>query len=421
MSTPSTVPSDRSPRRRPLSSRARWAVPAVVAVGVVGAFVAPPLLASADDAGQPPADPTELLATVLQAEPTPLSGTVVYTARLGLPELPVSEFSGADPIDLLSGSSTLRVWTDGVDRSRVSLLGTASEYSVVRDGPEAWTYSSADDESVHYTLDAAGLAAYQAAEQQAATAMDPDVSGDLPTPQEAATQLLEHASEHSAVTLGESVTVAGRAAHQLVVTPSDAGTLVAKVVVAVDARTSVPLRVQAWSTTDGESPSLELGFTDVAYAAPSDAVLTYSAPAGAATREVVVPLPATVDAPALGTATGLPEGVAVAGEGWSTVVTLSDVDIAGLLAGDPASTPTGRAFERTFGSDSAQDLIEEFRPSDESGGPGLELDTTALYEQLTTAVPEGRLLRATLLSALVTDDGRVLVGSVPADVLRAAA
>lgn len=417
MSTPSAP----SPRPRTLSTRARWAVPAVVAVGVAAAFAAPPLLASAGEFVQPPVDPAELVATVLQAEPTPLSGTVVYTARLGLPELPISEMTGADPIDLLSGSSTLRVWTDGAERSRVSLLGTASEYSVVRDGPEAWTYSSADDESVHYTLDAAGQAAYASAQQQMADALDPTVTGDLPTPQEAAAQILEHASEHSTVTLGESLTIAGRAAHQLVVTPDDPATLVAKVVVAVDARTSVPLRVQVWSTADGSAPSLELGFTDIAYDAPSDAVLTYSAPAGASTREVVVPLPEHTDAPAVGTAAGLPEGVAVAGEGWSTVVTLSDVDVAGLLAGDPTSTPAGRAVEKSFGSDSAQDLIGEFMPSEEDGGHSMELDTTALYGQLTTAVPEGRLLSSTLLSILVTDDGRVLVGSVPADALRAAA
>jgi hypothetical protein len=36
-------------------------------------------------------------------------------------------------------------------------------------------------------------------------------------------------------------------------------------------------------------------------------------------------------------------------------------------------------------------------------------------------VPEGRLLSSALLGVLVTDDGRVLVGAVPGDALRAAA
>jgi hypothetical protein len=47
-----------------------------------------------------------------------------------------------------------------------------------------------------------------------------------------------------------------------------------------------------------------------------------------------------------------------------------------------------------------------------------DLDTTALYDQLTTEVPEGRLLSSSLLSVLVTTDGRVLVGAVPAETLR---
>ena len=45
----------------------------------------------------------------------------------------------------------MRVWTDGDERSRVALLGDTSEYSVVQDGAEAWTYSSTDDAVVHYS------------------------------------------------------------------------------------------------------------------------------------------------------------------------------------------------------------------------------------------------------------------------------
>ena len=68
------------------------------------------------------------------AEPSPLSGTVVYTARLGLPALPFGDVGGANPVALLGGSSTMRVWSDGGERSRVALLGATSEYSVVQDG-----------------------------------------------------------------------------------------------------------------------------------------------------------------------------------------------------------------------------------------------------------------------------------------------
>jgi len=403
--------------RRTLSPRARWAVPGVVAVAVAAA-VGVPALASPGDADLPQVSAQDLLSRVAEAGPTPVQGTVVYTARLGLPELP-AEMTGADPLNLLGGSSTLRVWSDGAERSRVSLLGATSEYSVVHDGAEAWTYSSTDDAVTHYTLDPADVARYQALADRAAAGP----GADLPTPEAAAAQVLALAERDADVSVDSPTTVAGRDAYQLVVSPTDDATLVSRVVVAVDAATSQPLRVQTWSTSDGAAPSLEVGFTDVQLTAPDDSVLAFSAPAGATTEEVVVPLPdVPEDAPEPGTVPALPEGVAVSGSGWSTIVTLSDVDVVGLVGGDAASLATVPGAERVLGSEEAQDLVQQFVPSDEDGTPGRpSLDATALYDQLTTAVPEGRLLSSTLLSVLITDDGRVLVGAVPADALRAAA
>jgi len=409
---------------RALSPRTRWAVPAVVAVAVTGAFLAPPLLASADDAGLPDVTPAQLVAAIADAGPAPLSGTVVYTARLGLPELPMSDVSGADPTALLGGSSTLRVWTDGTARSRVSLLGATSEYSVVHDGSEAWTYSSTDDAAVHYSLDAAGTARYDALAADAAAGTLPPVAGDLPTPAAAAQSALAQAEEFSTISLDASTTVAGRGAYQLVVIPKSSGTLVARVVIAVDAATHTPLRVQVWSTQDASTPALEIGFTDVRFAAPSDEVLAFSAPAGATVKDVVVPLPATPTTPdPVDPATAaLPEGATVTGTGWESVAQLSGLDVAGLVAGDPTALATVPGAAPTIGSATAQDLIDQFVPRDGSGSPAAPgLDTSALYDQLTTVVPEGRLLTSRLLSVLVTNDGRVLVGAVPPETLRAKA
>lgn len=399
------------------SARRRWAVPVAVGAAVAAAFAGPTIVASAGAEGLPEVTAEELLAAVAQAEPQALSGTVVYTARLGLPEIPFSEAGGADPIVLLGGSSTLRVWSDGDERSRVSLLGATSEYSVVRDGTQAWTYSSADDEVVHYALSEADAARYAELEAQLE---QPEVAGDLPTPEDAAAQALAHAEEFSTVSVDGATTVAGRDAYQLVVSPRATGTLVARVVVAVDAETSTPLRVQVWSTQDEVTPALEVGFTDVDLSAPDPAVLEFSSPAGADQREVVVPLPETPDPSAMAqadpeTAFEHPD-VTVTGTGWDRVVELRGVDVASLVAGDPAALATLPEGERTIGSAEAQDLLSEFEPT--KGEGGLELDTTALYDQLTTEVPEGRLLSSTLVSVLVTTDGRVLVGAVPAQTLR---
>ncbi|GIG28330.1 hypothetical protein [Cellulomonas marina] len=449
----SPTPSSRSLSSRARSTRARWAVP-VVAVAVVGGAVGlRPLVASAEGTDLPDVTVAELLEQVSQAESTPVSGTVVYTARLGLPSVPVAEMSGADPTALLGGSSTLRVWTDGVDRSRIALLGAVSEYSVVRDGADAWTYSSTSGEAVHYTLDEAGRARYEqmrvmaeegtlptldpaavptalpddvagrlpaelAARIDAELAAGPGVTGELPTPQEAARAALRIGEAYSTFTMGEQKTVAGRQAYEVVVTPKDDATLVDRVVVDVDGSTFVPLRVQVWSTQDATAPALELGFTDVSYATPGEAVLTFSPPSGTQVREVVVPTqeePSTAD----GTLP-TPRDATVTGEGWSGVVELQGVDVAALVAGDPTAL-LDPSSQLTIGSETAQDLIQQFRPTDEEGQVGLELDAATLYDTLTTPVEGGRLLSSALVSVLVTDDGRVLVGAVPADTLRALA
>lgn len=431
--SPEPSPGSPSDLRAP-SGRRRWAVPAVVAGVVAVGFAAPPLVAAAGSADLPEVTAEELVADLLKAEPTALQGTVVHTARLGLPELPVTEIDGADPIALLGGSSTIRVWTDGVDRSRLALLGSMSEYSVVRDGPEAWTYSSSDDEVVHVTLDEEGRARYDAlADDLADGTLEPPVAGDLPTPQEGADLLLGALREDSHVSVDAPTRVAGRDAYQLVVTPQDTGTLVARVVLAVDARTSVPLRYQVWSTQDPAAPALEVGFTDVIFTTPDDAVLEFSAPAGADVREVVVPTPRSDDARFEGGAalegqgrveapgrhhrdggSGAHRDVTVTGAGWSRVMEATGVDVDALVT-DPTALADEESFQR-FGSERGQALMDELGPQGEGGG--FDLDTEALYEQLTSEVPEGRLLASRLLSVLVTDDGRVLVGAVPPETLQ---
>ncbi|SFK30268.1 hypothetical protein [Cellulomonas sp. KH9] len=403
--------------------RAAWAVPVTAVVAVAAAFAAPPLLASADSAGLPEVSAAELLDRVAAAEPQALSGTVVHTARLGLPELSLTQATGADPVSLLSGSTTLRVWTDGESRSRVSLLGTASEYSVVTDATQAWTYSSSDDEVVHYALSPQDAAR---AQDLAATATPP---ADLPSPDELGREALARAEKDATVGVDAVTTVAGRDAYQVVVTPRSTTTLVGRVVVAVDAATWTPLRVQVWSNDDAATPALEVGFTDVTFADPGEAVLTFSAPPGAEVREVTVPLPdAAAHAAAADAAQGLPadpgamtapEGVTVSGSGWDTVVEFTDVDVAALLTGDPSALGDDPRAHGPIGGEGAQALAEDFMP--EGDGPGVELDAGALYDQLTTPVEGGRALTSTLLSVLVLDDGRVLVGAVPVDALRAAA
>jgi len=393
----------------------RWAVPGAV-VAAVAVAIAVPSLATADQPRDlPDLDANELLTAVASAEPVPMSGTAVYTARLGLPAIPAEMTNGADPLNLLAGSSTIRVWTDGQDRSRTSLLGATSEYSVVTDGAEAWSYASSTDVVTHVTLDADSqqqLAQAQSDREAAAAA------GDVPTPAELVSQLLEQSADDATVSVAEPVLVAGRSAYSLVITPTTDGTLVDHIQVAVDGETYTPLGAQVWSTQDSTAPALELTYTDVSFTAPSDASLSFSTPSGATVDEKVVDLSdhlADADGTTVPTdgdwKDALPDGVTVTGEGFATVVERSDVDVEGLLAGDPAAVQD-QLDNSGFGPEG--ELFDDFDRPD-------GLDATALYDQLTTPVDGGRILTSALVSVLVTDDGRVLVGAVPADDLLAIA
>ena len=420
-----TVPSDAPrPPRRGLSARARWAVPVAVGAMVVAGFAAAPLLADAGSAGLPDITAQQLVTKVLEAKPVPMSGTVVYTARLGLPDISsLGAVSGtvspADPINLLSGSSTLRMWTDGAGRSRVSLLGATSEYSVVHDTTQAWTYSSKQDAVTHYTLSATDAAKLKAEQQKHAQTPVPGAS-ELPTPSQAADQALSQAQQYSTVTLDSQTTVAGRGAYQLVVTPKTTGTLVAHIVVTVDAATYTPLRVQVWSTQNAKSPALELGFTDVSFTTPSAAVLTFSAPPGATVTEKTISLPQRSGTRPTPSPTARPDDVTVTGTGWASVVELRGVNVSALMSGNAAAAAAAARSLPKPPTAQGQDVVSQFM-GDGGNQSGSSLNPTTLYQGLTTAVPGGRMLSSALLSVLILDDGRVLAGAVPTATLQALA
>ncbi|MFV0253121.1 MAG: LolA family protein [Beutenbergiaceae bacterium] len=388
----------------------RWAVPGAVAAAVVAA-IAIPSLATADQTPDLDAlDPQELLIALAEAEPAPLSGTAVYTARLGLPELTGELTQGADPMNLLDGSSTIRVWTDGESRSRIALLGATSEYSVVTDGEQAWSYASETNEVRHITLDAASQQQLAQAQQDRDAAA---AAGDIPTPQAMAEQVLEDAEQYADVTMADPIMVASRAAYQMVIDPNTADTLVEQIIVAIDGETFAPLSVQVWSTEDAVAPAIELAFTDISYEMPSDAALAFSTPSGATVTESEIDLSEYAGTTQQDHTEGeTPEGVTVTGSGFATVVEKAEVDIAGLLSGDPSAMADAAAeAAEAAGTDGpSQDMMDEF------GGPD-GIDTQALYDELTTPVDGGRLLTTTLVSILFTDDGRVLAGAVPPEVL----
>ncbi|MFF2051982.1 outer membrane lipoprotein carrier protein LolA [Leifsonia sp. NPDC058194] len=350
----------------------RWvpavAVPAVIATGVIVV----PLAAGAADL--PVKSPADVIRLVAASDTKTFSGTVEQSSELGLPSLPAVSGSSASSdsssageqsaLELLTGDHTAKVYVDGATRQRVQVLDQLAERDAVRNGSDVWLYDSKAQSATHVTLpDRSPSGTDGATPTPLAT-----------TPQALADKLLAAADPSTTVTLGAPSSVAGRDAYSLVLTPKTDATLVGSVRIAVDGATGIPLRVQVIAT-GATAPAFEAGFTTFSTDRPDASVFRFTPPANAKVTEQSVPERSAAKA----TEHGDHPKPQVTGEGWASIATL----------------PAGSA------------------PA--------SLTTDPLFAQLTTSVAGGRALSTSLVSVLVTADGRVLVGAVPVSALQAAA
>ena len=347
------------------SRRLRWAVPGGVAAAVAVASLSSTVTASASGRPKLPARTAQqLLVAADKSTPAQMSGTVVESVHLGLPELPASvggSSGGAADLSLqtfLTGSHTLRVFYGGEDQQRVALIGTLSETDVVHNGKDLWTYASTTHKVTHSTLATRSDKPEQTSPSSAAAM----------TPAAAADAVLDALNPSTTVTVDSTAYVAGRPTYQLLLTPKDSRSLVGSVRIALDSATSMPLRVQVFAK-GATSPAVQIGFTDISFKAPDASVFTFIPPAGTITTEQKLPVvgadghPAVAPKPAAA-------GAQMLGSGWTAVL--------------EATLPAG---ERT-GS------------------------TRGLLDKVSTRVAGGRLVTSALVSVLFTDDGKVLVGAV---------
>ena len=378
----------------------RWAVPAGAAVLVVGGAALTPLAATADS-GLEPRTAEELLVALAQPSAAAVSGTVETSAELGLPDLPLGMMPNSGPMALASGQNTLRVWTDGPQRQRLAMIERAAETTVVRNGREAWVWSSADATADRYVLPEEGSPGSMG-QGLDGSALPPGV--DLPsTPQEAAAMALEAIDPTTEVTTSGVGSVAGRDAYELVLTPRDPETLVARVTLSMDAETAVPLRVRVYSTASPD-PAFEVGFSSVDYSTPDSSIFEFTPPPGATVTEHAAPDaaglrgsdPSPAEAP-----TGTEP--TVVGEGWSAVV------IAELPA-DALANLAEVGMRATSG---------EQGDGGEGAGAGAALALIEALPAESGAWGTGRVLRGTLFSAILTDDGRIALGAVSPEALGA--
>lgn len=377
-----------------LSRHARWTVPAA-AVAAVAAVTAGSLISAAQAAPPLPArTPGQLLAAVAgtTSPPPPLSGTVVETTSLGLPQLPGTD-NPASITSMLTGSHTVRVWYDGPQRIRLAALSQFGETDFIRNGATGWLWQSSSNSVTRYTLPAhhAGSKA----------GLQPAPGATPVTPQQAARQALAAAGPSTKVSVDRNVTVAGQAAYQLVLTPRDSRSLVRRITIALDGQhPQVPLRVQVFAQGSG-SPAIQVGYTSISYVKPAAANFRFAPPAGA-----------HVHAAGLPSAPGQrgPEsqaGAKLMGSHWLSVAVLPASVLSGLNGAGSAASAAGQAARSAAGSGT---------------GPGTAQMLSAL---LKSARPvhgrwgSGRLLRTSLISVLITSNGHVLAGVVTPAVLYA--
>jgi outer membrane lipoprotein-sorting protein len=361
--------------------RLAWAAP-IAGLVVVAAAVTIPMVASASPA-LPAKSAAQLLADVSKSPGTPLSGTVVETARLGLPALPEISGTTISPMALLAGSHTARVWYDGAHKARIALVGNLTETDLVRNGSDVWLWTSGQNTAQHIKLPA----------DSAQKGSSPSPAESL-TPQEAARQALAAVDPTTKVTVDGTASVAGRSAYELVLAPRDARSLVGDVRIAVDSKTNVPLRVQVHAAGATGRPAFETTFTSVSFGKPSASVFRFSPPPGAKVTTTLVPTGEADRSKDLTTRDDHAAAPNVIGNGWTSVVELTGV-----------SLPTGG------------------RPGDERGSSPSE-QLGALRQAMTPvsgAFGSGHVLRTKLVSVLLLDDGRAYVGAVAPQVLEQAA
>jgi outer membrane lipoprotein-sorting protein len=381
------------------SPRARWAVPAGV-LAAVGAVMAGALIGTAQASPALPArTPAQLLAAVAgRTGPLPaLTGTVVESAALGLPDLPGTD-NPSSVAALLTGSHTVRVWYADPRHFRLAVPGMASESDLIVNGHTAWYWQSTTNSVTRFPLPAGDHSAGPAP----AMAM---------TPQQAARQALAAVGPSTRVSVQNNVTVAGEAAYQLVLAPRSANSLIGQVRIAIDATRNVPLRVQIFAR-GAQSPAFQVGYTSISFVRPAASNFNFSPPPGAKVKTATL-MPNEMSGQAPLTRKGPAVKPKVLGRDWLTVAVLPASALSEMSGGaGSAAGVAGSAAQSAAGSN----------PGGSSGG----ISGSALFGVLMKAGTNvhgawgsGRLLHTSLLSILITNNGRVLVGAVTPSVLYA--
>lgn len=296
------------------------------AVLVVAGVLAGTMLANAAGPPLPKRTPAQLLLAVRNARPpTAFSGVITESANLGFPSLPnipglqSSLLSGAS---LITGTHTLDVWYDGPRHVRIALPVSFGETDLRVNGNQVWLWHSHGQTATHYVLPAHAVHAVAPAQLKQLRLARPrlvlphclvaararmrshplksaaartailkclrsmKIGRQVPavikplTPQQAISKFLAAIGPSTKVTVPGGTVVAGRSAYQLVIAPRTNQSLISQIVVAVDAKTHLPLQLQVFARgTSGAA--FQIGFTSLTFGKPAASNFTFTPPAGA--------------------------------------------------------------------------------------------------------------------------------------------
>jgi hypothetical protein len=210
------------------------------------------------------------------------------------------------------------------------------------------------------------------------------------TPQEAADAALAAIDPTTAVSTTGAAEVAGRDAYELVLAPKDTASLIGQVRLAIDAEKHIPLRVDVYAK-GANDPAVRVAFQQISFTVPDAEQFVFNPPAG---TKVTTPTPEQVQ------------------------------EHAGKAAANGkalAEKPAADASEPTVVGKGWTSVVVAKLPSGEAESP-LVTGVANSLPKVSGAWGSGRLLSGALFSALLTDDGRVLVGAVaPAKLYEVAA
>ncbi|MDT7685655.1 MAG: hypothetical protein QOG57_5965, partial [Pseudonocardiales bacterium] len=358
-----------------LSSATAVALVAIVAVELVN-----PAPVSTPGA-LPPVTADQLIASISQANPGALAGTVELDSRLGLPGLTQSG----------GGVRTARLWSDDHGRRRMSLPEPDGERTLVDDGTDVWLWNSATRSVIRTpsgppgprpqrlpampeltelsglpTLPALGTNPFRQARGGTRRAQVGGMDGGMMgSPVDVAVAVLSMLRRDSTVRVDPTAMVADRAAYQLVLDPVPTErTLLREVRVAVDGQTRLPLEVSVLANGSTE-PALRIGFSEISFGAQDPALFAFT-PAPGVQVQRMAPRPADPAQiqPSAGAANPSdpsavgpsavdgtdPGGSALIGRGWDTVL-LSRMRPATRLTGAASGPGAGNRPRHTGAGD----------------------------------------------------------------------